>query len=340
MARALYRPARRCKDGSVVSAAASNLAPLLGREAEVELLTSLLGRIENGGGILVLRGEPGSGKSRLLAEAAALAHERDFRVLGATGVQSEAHLAFAGLHQLLRPVRFRAAGLPAMQRAALDAAFGLGQESAPERFRIALAVLDLLCDVATDAPLLVVAEDAQWLDHPTAEVLAFIARRVESDPIVLLAATRDGYPSPLVDAGLPEYRLGELQPAAAAQLLDASAQWLPPAIRDRILREAAGNPLALIELPLSTGRIEQIAPGALPLTERLERAFAARVSELPEETRLLLQVAALNDGESVSEILAAGSASPAGHWDSIFSNPRNRLRSSPSTCMRSGSAIR
>jgi DNA-binding CsgD family transcriptional regulator len=308
MARALYRPARRCKDGSVVSAAASNLAPLLGREAEVELLTSLLGRIENGGGTLVLRGEPGIGKSRLLAEAAALARERDFRVLGATGVQSEAHLAFAGLHQLLRPVRFRAAGLPAMQRAALDAAFGLGQESAPERFRIALAVLDLLCDVATDAPLLVVAEDAQWLDHPTAEVLAFIARRVQSDPIVLLAATRDGYPSPLVDAGLPEYWLGGLEPAAAAQLLDVSAQQLSPAIRDRILREAAGNPLALIELPHTAGRMEQMAAGALPLTERLERAFAARVSELPEETRLLLQVAALNDGEGVNEILAAGSA--------------------------------
>ena len=93
-----------------MSAAASNLAPLLGREAEVELLTSLLGRIENGGGTLVLRGEPGIGKSRLLAEAAALARERDFRVLSATGVQSEAHLAFAGLHQLLRPVRFRAEG--------------------------------------------------------------------------------------------------------------------------------------------------------------------------------------------------------------------------------------
>src|SRR5205823_4879809 len=150
--------------------------------------------------------------------------------------------------------------------------------------------------------------DAQWLDRPTAEVLAFIARRVQSDPIVLLAATRDGYPSPLVDAGLPEYWLGGLEPAAAAKLLDASAQQLSPAIRDRILRESAGNPLALIELPLSAGRMEQMAAGALPLTERLERAFAARVSELPEETRLLLQVAALSDGEGVSEILEAGSA--------------------------------
>jgi DNA-binding CsgD family transcriptional regulator len=309
VAPALYRPARRCKDDALVSVAASSLAPLLGREAEVELLTSLLGRIENGGGTFILRGEPGIGKSRLLAEAAGLARARDFRVLSATGVQSEAHLAFAGLHQLLRPVRFRAAGLPAMQRAALDAAFGLGQESAPERFRIALAVLDLLCDVATEAPLLVVAEDAQWLDRPTAEVLAFVARRVESDPIVLLAATRDGYSSPLVDVGLREYRLGALEPAAAAQLLDASAQQLSAAIRDRILREAAGNPLALIELPLTAGGTEQVAAGALPpLTQRLERAFAARVSELPEETRLLLQVAALNDGEDVREILEAGSA--------------------------------
>ena len=144
------------------------------------------------------------GKSRLLAAAAALACERGFMVLNATGVQSEAHLPFAGLHQLLRPLRFRAADLPAAQRAVLDAAFGLGREPAPERFRIAMAVLDLLGEVATNAPLLVLAEGAQWLDRPTTEVLAFVARRLQSDPVVLLAAVREGYPSLLVDAGLPQ----------------------------------------------------------------------------------------------------------------------------------------
>jgi predicted ATPase len=166
---------------------ASSLPPLLGRDAELKFLRSPIDQIENDGRTLVLRGEPGIGKSRLLAEVATLARERGWRILSATGVQSEAHLAFAGLHQLVRPVRSRIGGLPAPQRDALQAAFGIKQQSAPERFRIALAVLDLLCDVATDEPLLVLAEDAHWLDGPTAEALAFVARRVESDPIVVLA---------------------------------------------------------------------------------------------------------------------------------------------------------
>jgi predicted ATPase len=110
-------------------------------------------------------------------------------VLSTTGVQSEAHLPFAGLHQLLRPVRGRAGELREVQRAALDAAFGLAHEAAPEHFGIAMAVLDLVSDVAADAPLLVVVDDAHWLDRPTADVLAFVARRIESDPIVVLIAS-------------------------------------------------------------------------------------------------------------------------------------------------------
>jgi hypothetical protein len=127
----------------------------------VRLLTSLLDGVDEAGGALVIRGEPGIGKSRLLAEAATLARDRDFIVLGATGVQSEAHLPFAGLHQLLRPVRSRLNGLAETQRAALHAAFGLGEDPAPERSHIALAALDLLSEVAADAPLLILAEDAQ-----------------------------------------------------------------------------------------------------------------------------------------------------------------------------------
>ena len=116
-------------------------------------------------------------------------------------MQSEARLPFAGLDQLLRPVRRRVAELPAVQRAALDAAFGLTHAVAPEHYRIAMAALDLVSEVASEAPLLLVAEDAQWLDRPTAEALAFVARRIESDPIILLAATREGYPSVLGDGG-------------------------------------------------------------------------------------------------------------------------------------------
>jgi AAA ATPase domain len=180
---------------------------LLGREVETERLIALLEGIEDGGAALVLRGEPGIGKSRLLAEAVAAARERGIAVLTTTGVQSEARLGFASLHQLLRPVRARATDLPAMHQAALDGAFGLIDGPAPEHFRIAMATLDLLSAVAEETPVLLIAEDAHWLDRPSADVLAFVARRLDSDPIVLLAATRDGYDSPLLAAGLPQHRV-------------------------------------------------------------------------------------------------------------------------------------
>jgi DNA-binding CsgD family transcriptional regulator len=291
-----------------MSIGSSNLGRLLGREDEVRLLTSLLDGVEGGGSALVLRGEPGVGKSRLLSETVALARDRGFTVLNTTGVQSEAHLAFAGLHQLLRPVRSSLERLPGMLRAALDTAFGLRDDPAPERFRIAMAALDLLGEVATEAPLLIVADDIQWLDRPSCDAFAFIARRVQSDPIVVLAAAREGYPSPLLDVGLPEYRLGGLTPAAAEELLDSSAPGLVPSVRDRLLADAGGNPLALMELPVSAGDVGSLSAAWLPLTERLERAFAVRVSELPKETRGLLEVVALSEEGIVHEILTAASA--------------------------------
>jgi DNA-binding CsgD family transcriptional regulator len=284
-------------------------APLLGRDEEQRLLVSVLDEVATRGQALVLRGEPGIGKSRLLSDTAGAARERGITVLTTGGVQSEAYLPFAGLHQLLRPVRGRVTELPAVQRAALDAAFGLTYEVALEHYRIAMATLDLVSEVAADAPLLLVVDDAQWLDRPTADVLAFVARRIESDPVIMLAAARDGYPSVLGDVGLPELRLAGLDDATAGALLDAAGPELPRAARARVLREAAGNPLALLELPAVVGGYEdeQWASGGLPLTEHLERAFVARVSDLPDATRLVLLVAALNDEESVSEILRAAS---------------------------------
>ena len=280
---------------------------MLGRAEEQSLLTSLLDEVGDRGQALVFRGEPGIGKSRLLSVAARAARERGMTVLSTAGVQSEAHVPFAGLHQLLRPVRERVVELPPVQRDALDAAFGLTGEVAPEHYRIAMASLDLVSDVAGDAPVLLVVEDAHWLDRPTADVLAFVARRIESDPIVLLAAARDGYPSALIDAGLPEHRLAGLDDATATELLGAAAPSLARTARNRVLREADGNPLALLELPAVAARPEDepSVPGGLPLTERLERAFAARVSDLPDATRLVLLVAALSDGDAVGEILQA-----------------------------------
>ena len=176
-------------------------------------------------------------------------------------MQSEARLAFSGLHQLLRPVASRAAELVPAHRAALDAAFGLTDEPAPEHFRIAMAALDLLSEAAADAPLLLIAEDAHWLDRPSADVLAFVARRLESDPIVLLAAVRDGYPSVFADAGLaraPARRPG--RDDGGGKLLDATRRSFAWRERDRILHEAAGNPLALIELPVAARASNDGAP--------------------------------------------------------------------------------
>ena len=243
-----------------MSIAASNPGPLLGRAAEIELLVSLLDGIGTGGGALVLHGEPGIGKSRLLSIAAELARERGFTVLSTTGVQSEAHLrSRVFISSCARCVFIRPGCL--LHSGRLDAAFGLSQEPVPERFQIAMAVLDLLGEVATETPLLILAEDAQWLDRPTTDVLAFVARRLQSDPIVLLAAVREGYPSLLVDAGLPQHRLGALAPVEAKALLDTSAHPLSPVIRDRVLSEAAGNPLALMELPFTAGRRSPPGPG-------------------------------------------------------------------------------
>ncbi|HEX6713783.1 MAG TPA: AAA family ATPase [Thermoleophilaceae bacterium] len=298
----------------MLATARDEAGPLFGRDTEQGLLTALLEDAGTRGHALVLRGEPGIGKSRLLGEAARAARERGMTVLTTTGVQSEARLPFAGLHQLFRPVRQRAIELAPVPREALDAAFGLTREPAPEPYRIAMASLDLVSEVAGDGPLLLLVEDAHWLDRPSADVLAFIARRIESDPVLLLAAARDGYPSPLADGGLPEHRLTGLDDATATTLIDAAAPGLAATTRSRVLREAAGNPLALLELPAAADEAgdERAVPGGVPLTERLERAFAGRVSDLPDATRLVLLVAALSDGDDLTEILeAAGAAAGA-----------------------------
>ncbi|MEA2216750.1 MAG: hypothetical protein QOK19_2311 [Solirubrobacteraceae bacterium] len=274
-------------------------------------MRGLLDGVEREGAALVLRGEPGIGKSRLLAEAVQDARERGMLVLTAAGVQSEARLPFAGLHQLLRPVRDRAVHLATVQRQALDAAFGLSEEVVPEPFRIAMAALDLISEVAAESPVLVAVEDAHWLDRASADTLAFVARRIESDQVLLLVAARDGYPGGLAHAGLSELRLTALDDATAAALLDSVAPDLSLGVRRRVLDGAAGNPLALTELPAAFARganDEGWLAGAAPLTERLERAFADRVSDLPDRTRVLLLAAALSDEDRLDEILAASTA--------------------------------
>ena len=226
---------------------------VVGREQESGLLASLLDEVRDHGAALVLTGIAGIGKTTLLEVAQGIAAERDMLVLATAGVPSEADLPFAGLHRLLRPVLARAEELPRPQREAVRAAFGMGEGTAPEPFMIALGVLGLVSEAAASRPLLMMAEDAHWLDRPTADVLAFVGRRIESDPIVLLAALREGYDSPLSQAGLPDLRLDRLSDEASAQLLDQAFPGLSSMARERVLTEAEGNPLALRELAVALG---------------------------------------------------------------------------------------
>lgn len=199
---------------------------------------------------LVLTGEPGIGKSALLAAAEAAARAGGYRVLAASGVESEGQLPFAGLHQLLRPIlRTTQQQLRPAHRRALLAAFGLEESPPPEPFLIALAAVNVLAAVAADQPVAVLADDVQWLDPQSQEVLTFMARRATAHPVVIIGATRAGHPGPFTAAGLPTLELADVNEAAAEEILRLSAGVLNPADRHRIRREARGNPLALLELP-------------------------------------------------------------------------------------------
>ena len=270
---------------------------LLGRDVELARLYGLIDSIDRHGGALVVRGEAGIGKSALLAAASERALQRGVTVESTTGALSEARLAFAGLHQLLLPLLDRLDLLPDPQRRALETAFGIAEGDAPDLFLIGLATLGLVADRAAETPLLFVVEDAHWLDRPSAEVLQFVARRIESDPAVLLFAVREGVPSCFDDADLSELPLAGLDEDASNALLDLAATGIRADLRRRILEEAAGNPLALIELPAAAAELGSRAEqsGPLPLTARLEQTFASRLTTLDTDVQRLLLLAALDD---------------------------------------------
>ena len=277
------------------AAGASGL--LLGRDREQSELFALVDGIEQRGGALVVRGDAGIGKSALLAAARDRALRRGVTVVSTTGALSEARLAFAGLHQLLLPLLDGLDLLPDPQRRALEAAFGIAEPDTPDLFLIGLAALGLIAERAAESPLLFAVEDAHWLDRPSSEVLKFVARRVESDPALLLFAVRDGVTSPFDDAGLPELPVAGLDQEASNALLDLSPTTLPADVRLRILDEAEGNPLALIELPVAAAKLgtQTARSDPFPLTARLERAFAARLTSLETGVQELLLLAALDE---------------------------------------------
>lgn len=248
-------------------------------------------------------GEPGIGKTALLDYAAKNAE--GVQVIRRIGIQHESDLAFAGLHLLLHPVLDRMGALPEPQRRALEGAFGLARADGADRLLVGLAVLSLLAEVAEDGPVLCLFDDAQWLDRSSREALVFAARRLDAEGVALVMATREDHLP-----GLPVLRLRGLSTAASAAVLDSAR--LAPALRYRVLAEAQGNPLALIELPAML-RGDGYRPGALPLSSRLQAAFHDQVDHLPDATRTLLLVAAA--GEGLDEVLAAGARFHAGAGD-------------------------
>jgi len=283
---------------------------LVERDQESAVLDTLVDRLRDGGGAVVIRGEAGIGKSVLLQRVRRRAEAQGARPLVTVGVESEAELAFAGLHQLLRPVIGALAQQPELQRQALEAALGAGGDLEPDPYRVAVAAFQLICEVADSAPLVLIVDDAQWLDRSTLSVIAFIGRRLEAEHIALVAAIRSGQSALLDDARLSTIDLERLSASAAARLLDRTAPELHPVLRARVLAESSGNPLALVELARSLGRSgEQLSPGPTTLTARLERAFASRFGDLAPHTRPALLAAALDSRATLDEIARSSRAS-------------------------------
>ncbi|WP_415947968.1 helix-turn-helix transcriptional regulator [Streptomyces sp. KLOTTS4A1] len=283
-----------------------------GRAGEQERIDRLLARARAGtSGALVIHGEAGIGKTTLLEHAARAAHPG--RVLRTVGIEAEMELAFGGLHQLLRPVADCLDALPAPQAAALQAVFGLtGGEAVRDRFTVGLAVLTALSRAAADGPLLCLVDDAQWLDHASLDVLTFVARRLHTEGVMMLFAVRDGARGARI-AGLPRLRLDGLDPTSADALLADRTPDLSPYVRDQIAEQAAGNPLALLEVPAALTaeqRAGQLNPVTLPVglsspAGRVQEAFQEQIRRLPAATRSMLLVAAADDTGDLGLILRA-----------------------------------
>ncbi|MFF0013321.1 BREX system ATP-binding domain-containing protein [Streptomyces sp. NPDC005374] len=297
--------------GNGVQQASGRPTIMVGRHAEREAIGRLLDAVRDGlSGVLVLTGEPGIGKTRLLEFAAARATE--LRVVRLTAVEQETGLGFGALHRLLRPFLSRTAGLPGPQRGALDAALGLASGPPADRYLVGLATLTLLSEVAADRPLLFLVDDAQWLDRESAEALAFTARRLHADSLGLVIAVRPELGgvgrfdalSTYAVTGLPESE-------ARALLLTSGTRRVDAAVADRIVAGTGGNPLALLELAdaLPAEQLSGIAPlpDPLPVGHLLTNHFQRLVRALPPETvALLLLLAAAPSGDTATMWRAAG----------------------------------
>ncbi|HEV2937236.1 MAG TPA: ATP-binding protein, partial [Streptosporangiaceae bacterium] len=290
--------------------------PIIGRDAALARLRALVDPAPASSQVLVVTGEAGMGKTVLLADAAGRARLAGLRVLPVTGRESESKLAFAGLHQLLRPVLSGAVGLPGRQARALLGALGLAADpGAADPLLTGAAVLTLLSDLSERSPVVVVADDAHWLDRSSLDALAFAGSRLDAERVVLLVGARGAAPPPGFDRGFPELHLEPLSAADAGRLLDGQPR--PPRGRARaqVLAQAAGNPMALIELATviaeDPAASRRWAAEPLPLTDRLTAVLASRVAALPGPTQAALLLAAVADGADLSAAASRGAGPDA-----------------------------
>ncbi|WP_394437782.1 helix-turn-helix transcriptional regulator [Streptomyces sp. SGAir0957] len=298
--------------------------PFVGRDAESERLFHAV-EAPSTDPVVMLLGAPGTGKSALLARAARRAEAGGTRVLRADGSESESKLAFSTLHQLLRPLSAEADHLPERQRTALQDALGTGpgtsrDTSTPDPLLLGGAVLSLLSALGERQPVLLVLDDAQWFDRASLDALSFAARRLEGEPVTMLIAARDGEHLAGFDRHEPTLTLGPLDDVAANQLLDQQPLSLTGQARTRVLDQAEGNPLALVELARGAtaqglGVAGPSTAGPLLLTDRLERIFAARADGLPTDTtRALLLLAAMDRADAPIAVSAGLSDADDDVW--------------------------
>ena len=282
-----------------------------GRERERAVLADLLTSARSGtAAAVVIRGEAGVGKSALLDTVIGDATAATMRVLRSQGLESESPLAFAGLHQLLRPLLPHLDGLPAPQARALQVAFGQQEGPSVDPFLVALATLALLTDAAETQPVLAVVDDAHWLDDASADALLFAARRLQADAVVLAFTARDSDSRTFPADGLPELRLEGLdETSGRALLIEQLGQLLSDDVARALLAQTGGNPLALVELPteLTPEQLTGVVslPAQLHLTDRVQRVFLDRCRRLPEHVQTLLLVAAADDTGSLAAVQQA-----------------------------------
>ncbi|WP_406320073.1 ATP-binding protein [Streptomyces sp. NBC_00519] len=293
-------------DGSVSHGTAEGL---VGRDEELQLLRSYVDQVLGHGGVLLLSGEPGVGKSVLLDAAAEAATAVGALVLRSAGVEFLADLSFSGLNHVLEPLLHECDGLDPAHREALTVALGAGDGAPVDRLVVYGAVLALLRRAAITRPVLLVVDDLQWIDRASATALAFVARRLTGSRVGLLAASRPGFESFFERAGLPELTVSPLDDRAAADLVGTRFPLLAGRELRRVLAQAQGNPLALLELPAalddSRGSAGVVLSEVLPLSRRLQDLYATRVAEMPAPTGRLLLLAALEDSGDLPVLRAA-----------------------------------